>query len=110
MLAKNRPLKSEDTSIMISVNERGQDALIKRFDDTNVDWSVIERQLVAWSELFRAGRKLTVKISFNYRRIEFWHFGSSSRTVDTDIFFSLYQSKWIALSHTPLFQYFETQG
>jgi hypothetical protein len=66
MLAKNRPLKSEDTSIMISVNERGQDALIKRFDDTNVNWSVIERQLVAWSELFRAGRKLTVKISFNY--------------------------------------------
>jgi hypothetical protein len=37
---------------MMSVNERSQDALIKRFDDTNVDWSVIERQLVAWSELF----------------------------------------------------------
>ncbi len=35
--AKNRPLKSEDTIIMISVNERGQDALIKRFDDTNVN-------------------------------------------------------------------------
>ncbi len=51
---------------MISVNERGQDALIKRFDDTNVNQSVIERQLVAWSELFRAGRKLTVKISFKY--------------------------------------------
>ena len=66
MLAKNRPLKSEDTNIVISVNERGQDDLIKRFDDTNVNWSVIERQLVVWSELFRAGRKLTVKISFNY--------------------------------------------
>ncbi|KFY31447.1 hypothetical protein V493_01098 [Pseudogymnoascus sp. VKM F-4281 (FW-2241)] len=38
----------------------------KRFDDTNVNWSVIERQLVVWSELFRRGKKLTVKISFNY--------------------------------------------
>jgi hypothetical protein len=66
MLAKNRPLKSDDTNIVISVNERGQDDLIKRFDDTNVNWSVIERQLVAWSELFRRGKKLTVKISFNY--------------------------------------------
>lgn len=65
-LAKNRPVKSEDTNIIISVNERGQDDLIKRFDDTNVNWSVIERQLVVWSELFRRGKKLTVKISFNY--------------------------------------------
>lgn len=46
-LAKNRPVKSEDINIVISVNERGQDDLIKRFNDTNVDWSVIERQLIA---------------------------------------------------------------
>jgi hypothetical protein len=66
MLAKDRPVKSEDTNIAISVNERGQDALIRRFDDTNVDWSVIERQLLTWNELFQRGKKLTVKISFNY--------------------------------------------
>jgi hypothetical protein len=38
----------------------------KRFDDTNVNWSVIERQLVLWSDLFRAGKQLRVNISFNY--------------------------------------------
>jgi len=27
---------------------------------------VIEKQLVAWGELFRAGKKLRVDISFNY--------------------------------------------
>ncbi len=52
--------------MVILVDERGQDDLIERFDDTNVDRLVIERQLVAWSELFRRGKKLTVKISFNY--------------------------------------------
>lgn len=36
-LAKNRPVKSEDTNIVISVTERSQRDLIKRFDDTNVD-------------------------------------------------------------------------
>jgi hypothetical protein len=46
-LAKNRPVKSEDTNIVISVNKCGQDDLIKRFDNTNVDWLVVERQLVA---------------------------------------------------------------
>jgi hypothetical protein len=40
-LAKNRPVKSEDTNIVISVNERSQHDLVKRFDGTNIDWSVI---------------------------------------------------------------------
>jgi hypothetical protein len=65
-LARNRPVRSEDTSIVISVTERSQRDLAKRFDDTNVDWSVVERQLVSWSNFYRAGKKLRVYISFNY--------------------------------------------
>jgi hypothetical protein len=65
-LAKNRHVMSEETNVVISVTDRSQRDVIKRFDDTNVEWSVIERQLVLWSDLFRAGKKLRVKISFIY--------------------------------------------
>lgn len=65
-LAKNRPVRSEDTNVVISVTERSQRDLAKRFEDTNVDWSVVERQVVSWSDFFRAGKKLRVYISFNY--------------------------------------------
>jgi hypothetical protein len=65
-LAKNRPVKSEDTNIVVSVTERSQRDLTKRFDDTDIDWRVVERQLVAWGELFRAGKKLRLYLSFNH--------------------------------------------
>ena len=65
-LAKNRHVMSEETNVVISVTDRSQRDVIKRFDDTNVEWSVIERQLVLWSDLFRAGKKLRVNISFIY--------------------------------------------
>jgi hypothetical protein len=32
----------------------------------DIDWSVIERQLIRWGEFFRAGRRLRVDLSFNY--------------------------------------------
>jgi hypothetical protein len=65
-LAKNRPIKSEDTNVVVSVTERSQRDLAKRFDDTDIDWGVVERQLVKWAELFRAGKKLRLNFSFNY--------------------------------------------
>lgn len=30
---------------------------MKRFDETNIDWLVIQKQLLAWGELFRASKK-----------------------------------------------------
>jgi hypothetical protein len=65
-LAKNRPIKSEDTNVVVSVMERSQRDLTKRFDDTDIDLTVIERQLVVSGELFRAGKKLRLNLSFNY--------------------------------------------
>ncbi|TVY71304.1 hypothetical protein LSUE1_G004473 [Lachnellula suecica] len=65
-LAKNRPIKSEDTNVVVSVTERSQRDLNKRFDDTDIDWRVVERQLLKWAELFRAGKKLRLNFSFNY--------------------------------------------
>ena len=63
---KNRPLRSEDTTVTVSVTARLERNLTKRFDDTSIEWAVIESQLVAWGELFRAGKKLLLNLSFNY--------------------------------------------
>jgi hypothetical protein len=36
-LAKNRPIKSEDINVVVSVTERSQRDLTKRFDDTDIN-------------------------------------------------------------------------
>jgi hypothetical protein len=63
---KNKPLRSEDTTVVVLVAARSERDLLLRYDDTSIEWAVIEKQLIAWSELFRAGKKLRLNISFNY--------------------------------------------
>lgn len=65
-LAQNREVRCDDTSVAVSVSARTEKDLVKRFDDLNIDWSVIAKTLMGWGELFRSGRKLTVTLSFNY--------------------------------------------
>lgn len=50
----------------MSVNDRSQRDLIKSFEKTNVDWTVIERQLLVWGNLLRVGKELRLRISINY--------------------------------------------
>lgn len=56
----------DDTTIIVSVNHRNQPDLTLSCDKTDVDWPAVEKQLLVWGELFRAGKKLTLNISFNY--------------------------------------------
>ncbi len=63
---QNRSLKSDFTSVVVSVTQRKELDLTKVFDKTNIDWAVIERQLLAWSELYHVGKKFRVNLSFNY--------------------------------------------
>lgn len=63
---KNKSVKSEDINVVVSVTQRKEPDLKKRFDDTSIDWAVIENQLLAWGKLYRAGKKLRLNFSFNY--------------------------------------------
>lgn len=65
-VAQNRDVRCDDTSATVSVSARTEKDLVKRFDDLNIDWSVIANTLMEWGELFRSGKKLTVHLSFNY--------------------------------------------
>jgi len=65
-VAQNRHIRCDDTTVVASVNDRSERDLTKRFNGTNIDWSVIEKQLVGWGEMFRSGKKLRLNVSFKY--------------------------------------------
>ncbi|KAI1669263.1 hypothetical protein L13192_06722 [Pyrenophora tritici-repentis] len=65
-LPPSKRVACEDTNVVVSVTERSKRDLTKRFDEVDVDWFLVEKQLSQWSELFRAGKKLRVDVSFNY--------------------------------------------
>jgi hypothetical protein len=65
-VSSNKRVTPDDTNVVVSVTDRSERDLTKRFDETEIGWPVIEKQLAAWGEPFRAGKKLRVDLSFNY--------------------------------------------
>jgi hypothetical protein len=65
-ITRSKLIRPDDSNVVVSVNERSERDLVRRFDEVNVDWPVVEKQLLSWGELLRAGRNLRVDISFNY--------------------------------------------
>ena len=59
-------VQCDDTNVTVSVTDRTQRDLVKRFDDLGIDWPIIAKQLEEWGERFRSGKKLRVDLSFNY--------------------------------------------
>jgi hypothetical protein len=60
-------VRLDDTNVVASVNDRSEHDLTRRFDNMDIDWSVVERQFIRWSDLFRSGKKLRVDLTFNYK-------------------------------------------
>ena len=71
LLAKKTPRKKsyepDETNVVVSVTDRSQRDLTKRFDLLEIDWEVVEDQLMAWSHLLRDGKRLRIDISFIYK-------------------------------------------
>jgi hypothetical protein len=42
-LAENRDVRCDDTNVIESVTGRSERDLVKRFDDIDIDWSIIEK-------------------------------------------------------------------
>lgn len=56
----------DDTTVVVSVTDRTERDLVKRFDGLDIDWTILEKQLQTWSYLFRIGKRLRIDMSFNY--------------------------------------------
>ncbi|KAF3034265.1 hypothetical protein E8E11_001061 [Didymella keratinophila] len=65
-LPPSKRVACEETNVVVSVTERSQRDLTKRFDEMDIDWCLVERQLAQWGESFRAGKKLRLDVTFNY--------------------------------------------
>ena len=61
-----RAVRADDTEVVVSVTKRAERDLVKQFKATNIKWSVVREQLIAWSDLFERGKKLRVNICTRY--------------------------------------------
>ncbi len=51
----------------MSVTDRIERDVNKQFDDLDIDWKILEKQLETWSPLLRAGKRLRIDLLFRYR-------------------------------------------
>ncbi|KAJ0278020.1 hypothetical protein CBS470a_009990 [Colletotrichum nupharicola] len=65
-LPPHKTFRPVDSDVVVSVTERSQRDLVKRFNELNIDWTLVESQLQEWSHLTRAGKKLRIDVSFNF--------------------------------------------
>lgn len=65
-LPSSKRVGLDDIKVVVSVNERGERDLTKRYDEGDLEWTEVDQQLVGWSDLLLAGKKLRVQLAFHY--------------------------------------------
>ncbi len=63
---RNRRARLDNTTIVASVNDRSTNDLHQEFEGLDINWTVIERQLLQWNDLLRKGKKIKLDICVNY--------------------------------------------
>ena len=58
--SSGKPCKADATTIVISVNDRSEPDITKRFEELQIDWPIVENKLQAWSHLLRIGKRLRI--------------------------------------------------
>ncbi|TQB67486.1 hypothetical protein MPDQ_005492, partial [Monascus purpureus] len=64
--ARKGRVRPDDTSNVVSVNDRSQRDLTKRYDNLDIGWTTVENQLLRWGEVFSRGKNLRLSFTFNY--------------------------------------------
>ncbi|KXH45933.1 hypothetical protein CSAL01_09161 [Colletotrichum salicis] len=52
-LPSTKTFEAVDTDVVVSVTDRSQRDLVKRFDELDIDWTILEAQLQRWGHLTR---------------------------------------------------------
>jgi hypothetical protein len=66
-LSQNKYFSADERVVVVSVIDRTERDINKRFDNLDIDWKILEKQLETWSPLFRVRKRLRIDISFKYR-------------------------------------------
>ncbi|KAH7108613.1 hypothetical protein B0J13DRAFT_591350 [Dactylonectria estremocensis] len=67
---RTKSYEPEETTIIVSVTDRTERDLSKRFDEQDIEWGVVEDQLRAWSHLLHVGKRLRIEISFICKELD----------------------------------------
>ena len=65
--SRDKQYEPSDCSITISVDKRGEDDFVRCCSGHELPWLEAENQLRSWSKLFQTGKKLRVKLVFNFK-------------------------------------------
>ncbi|KAK5309506.1 hypothetical protein LTR93_012213 [Exophiala xenobiotica] len=80
--ADGRVVRPDDSTVVVSVTERSQRDLTKRYPGSEIDWAIVQTQLESWGQYFQRGKKLRVNLSFNYVQVSVPSVNNSGRRGD----------------------------